>query len=56
MDADDHVPSVTGKEMCLVFVVAPDLITCPEVWCSVETENKSNENMDTGYCKGIEQL
>lgn len=56
MDADDRCPSVTGKEMRMVSVVAPDLMTCPEVWWSVETENKSSENMDTGYCKGIEQL
>lgn len=56
MDADVCCPSVTGKEMCTVSAVALDLITCPEVWWGVETENKSSENMDTGYCRGIEQL
>ena len=45
-------PSVTGKEMRIVAVVAPDLITCPEVWWVEETQNKSSGNMDCAFCRG----
>lgn len=48
MNADVCCPCVTGKEMHVVSAMAPDLITFPEVWWGVETENKSRENMDTG--------
>lgn len=56
MNADVCCPSVTEKEMCVVSVVTPELITFLEVWWGVETENKSSENMDTGQCRIIEQL